>query len=64
MQPLRGFLMLVAASIAFYRGWKMMPSPHAWIAFGLGVLAIGLALWHLTRPSRSLGLPTSGRKRM
>jgi hypothetical protein len=49
MQPLRGVLMLVAAGIAFYRGWEMRPSAHAWMAFGLGVLALGLGAWHLVR---------------
>jgi len=52
MQPFRGFLMLVAAGVAFYRGWKIWPGHHAWLAFGLGVLALGLAVWHLTHLSR------------
>jgi len=49
MQPFRGVLMLVAAGIAFYRGWEMRHGPHAWMAFGLGVLALGLAAWHLAK---------------
>lgn len=57
MQPFRGLLMLVAAGVAFYRGWKIHTGREALVAFGLGVLALGLAVWHLTygrRASRSL----------
>jgi hypothetical protein len=49
--------MLVAAGVAFYRGWKIHTGREALVAFGLGVLALGLAVWHLTygrRASRSL----------
>ena len=53
MQPFRGLLMLVAAGIAFYRGWELRHGEHAWMAFGLGVLALGLAVWHWTRGVRS-----------
>ncbi len=50
MQQFRGFLMLIAAGFAFYRGAKMLPGSHGWFAFGLGALALALAAWHLTRP--------------
>lgn len=53
MQPFRGVLMLVAAGIAFYRGWEMRHGERAWMAFGLGALALGLAVWHWTRGVRS-----------
>jgi hypothetical protein len=49
MNPLRGLLMLVAAGIAFYRGWKIHTGEYALMAYGLGVLALGMAVWHLTR---------------
>jgi uncharacterized membrane protein len=42
-------LMLVAAAIAFYRGWKIHTGHIALLAYGLGALALGLAVWHLTR---------------
>ncbi len=45
----RGVLMLVAAGVAFWRGWKIHAGHTALLAYGLGVLAVGLALWHLTR---------------
>jgi uncharacterized membrane protein len=49
MNQLRGVLMLIASAIAFYRGWKIHSGPHALLGYGLGVLALGLAVWHLTR---------------
>ena len=49
MEQARGMLMLVAAGVAFYRGWKIHKGREALAAFALGVLALGLAVWHLTR---------------
>jgi hypothetical protein len=43
--------MLAVAGTAFYRGWKIHTGNHAVMAYVLGVLAIGLAVWHLTRPA-------------
>lgn len=43
--------MLVAAGIAFYRGWKIHTGDYALMAYVLGALALGLAVWHLTRPA-------------
>ena len=43
--------MLLAAAIAIYRGWKIHTGHTAWLAYGLGALALGLAVWHLTRPT-------------
>ncbi len=43
--------MLVAAAIALYRGWKIHTGHNALLAYGLGALALGLAIWHLTRPT-------------
>jgi uncharacterized membrane protein len=51
MNRFRGLLMLIAAAIAFYRGWKIHSGHAALLGYGLGVLALGLALWHLTRKS-------------
>ena len=41
--------MLLAAGIALWRGWKMHTGHYAMMAYGLGVLAMGLAIWHFTR---------------
>lgn len=52
MNQFRGVLMLVAAAFALYRGWKFRAGHNALFAYGLGILALALAIWHLTRPSR------------
>jgi len=49
MNHFRGMLMLVAAGVAFYRGWKIHTGEYAVMAYVLGALAVGLAVWHLTR---------------
>jgi hypothetical protein len=49
MNQFRGMLMLVAAAIAFYRGWKIHTGHAAMLGYGLGTLALGLAAWHITR---------------
>jgi uncharacterized membrane protein len=49
MNHVRGFVMLVAAVFAVWRGWKIHTGSHAWMAYGLAVLALGMAVWHLTR---------------
>ena len=49
MNLFRGVLMLVAAGIALWKGWAIHTGPYAWMAYGLGAAALGLAVWHLTR---------------
>jgi hypothetical protein len=49
MNRFRGILMLIAAGIALWRGWKIHTGEYAMMAYGLGALALGLAIWHLTR---------------
>lgn len=51
MNHVRGVLMLIAAGIAFFRGWRIHGGQYAFLAFGLGALALGLAIWHFTRKS-------------
>ena len=51
VNSVRGFVLLIAACIAFWRGW-MLHGERAWMAFGLGVLALGLAAWHFVRGAR------------
>ncbi len=51
MNIFRGGLMLVAAGIALWKGWAIHRGPYAWMAFGLGAAALGLAAWHFTRKS-------------
>jgi hypothetical protein len=49
MNHFRGALMLLAAGVAFWRGWKIHTGNTALLAYALGTLALGLAAWHLTR---------------
>jgi len=53
MNPVRGFVMLLAAAFAVWKGWKIHTGTHAWEAYGLAVLALGMAVWHLTRKAES-----------
>lgn len=41
--------MLLAAGVAFWRGWKIHSGNMALLAYTLGILALALAVWHLTR---------------
>jgi hypothetical protein len=52
MNPVRGFVMLLAAGFAAWKGWRIHTGPHAWMAYGLAAAALGLAVWHLTRRTR------------
>ena len=49
MHRVRGVLMLIAACVAFWQGWRMHRMHSGWAAYGLGVLALALAAWHLSR---------------
>ncbi|MGD0733899.1 MAG: hypothetical protein ABR976_02085 [Terracidiphilus sp.] len=57
MNHFRGILMLIASAIAFYKGWKIHTGSTALLGYGLGVLAFGLAVWHLTRPAPQNRIP-------
>jgi hypothetical protein len=41
--------MLVIACVAFWRGYKIHTGNMVFTAYGLGVLALALGIWHLTR---------------
>lgn len=49
MNHFRGVLLLVAGCLAFYEGWRIHNGTRALPAYGLGVMAITLAVWRLTR---------------
>jgi membrane protein YdbS with pleckstrin-like domain len=46
MNQVRAIVMLIAAGIAFYRGW-MLHGSRAVVAFALAALALAMAVWHL-----------------
>jgi hypothetical protein len=41
--------MVLAAGAAFWKGWQIRHGEQALLAYGLGVLALAVGLWHLTR---------------
>jgi hypothetical protein len=47
----RGVLMLVIACVAFWKGYTFRTGHLVFAAYGLGVLALALGIWHLTRKS-------------
>ena len=49
MNQFRGILMLAASAVGFYKGWKIHTGPSALLGYTLGVLALVMAVWHLTR---------------
>ncbi len=51
MNAFRGILMFALGGIALYRGWIIHSGEKAWLAYGLGLLAIALGVWRLLRNS-------------
>ena len=41
--------MILAAGIAVWKGWQIHRGERAVLAYGLGALALALAVWLLTR---------------
>jgi hypothetical protein len=41
--------MLVVAVIGFWRGYQLHTGQMAFAAYGLGALALALAIWHFVR---------------
>ncbi len=52
MNRIRGIVLLLAAAAAVWKGWQIHRGETAVLAYGLGVLALVLAAWHLTRSPR------------
>ena len=49
MNRLRSIVLLLAAVLAVWRGWQIHRGERAVVAYGLGALALALAIWLLTR---------------
>jgi hypothetical protein len=49
MNRVRGLVMLLAAAVAVRKGWEIHRGETAALAYGLGLLALALGIWHLTR---------------
>jgi hypothetical protein len=49
MDVLRGILMIAVGGFALYRGLLFHAQRNSWAAIALGLLAIALGVWRLTR---------------
>jgi hypothetical protein len=49
MNQVRGIMLLAVGGYALYAGYRMHTGQHAWLAYGLGVLAIAVGLWRIFR---------------
>jgi hypothetical protein len=45
----RGILMLLAAAVAIWKGWRIHTGHTAVLAYVLAASALALAAWHFTR---------------
>jgi hypothetical protein len=57
MNPVRGIVMILAAAIAFWKGWQIHRGETAVLAYGLGAMALAMGVWHLTRERRRTAAP-------
>jgi len=46
---IRGIVMFIAAALAIWKGWQIHRGEMAVLAYGLGVLALAMGVWHLMR---------------
>ena len=49
MNRARGIVLLAAGALALWKGWMIHRGQMAMVAYALGVLALALSIWHLTR---------------
>jgi hypothetical protein len=49
MDRVRGVIMLLAGCFALWEGWHFQRGPRVFMAVGLGLLALSLGCWHLSR---------------
>jgi len=49
MNQFRGIVMIALATFAFYEGWRIHTGQRALLAYGVGVLALAVGIWRLTR---------------
>jgi hypothetical protein len=49
MNAMRGVLLFGMGVFALYKGWSIHTGERAWLAYGLGLVAIALGVWRLLR---------------
>jgi hypothetical protein len=51
MDMVRGLLMVAVGAFALFRGFVTLGRPNAWMTIVLGLVAVGLGVFRLTRKS-------------
>jgi uncharacterized membrane protein HdeD (DUF308 family) len=49
MNQVRGVIMILLGGFAFYQGWILHTGQRALLAYALGVVAVAVGVWRLTR---------------
>ena len=49
MSAIRGVILFGMGVFALYKGWMIHVGQRAWLAYGLGFVAIALGIWRLLR---------------
>jgi hypothetical protein len=49
MNQVRGVIMILLGGFAFYQGWVLPTGQRSLMAYGVGVLAVAVGVWRLTR---------------
>ena len=49
MSMARGIVLFVLGVFALYKGWTIHTGQRAWLAYGLGLVAIALGVWRVMR---------------
>lgn len=52
MNAVRGIILFGMGVFAIYEGWRIHVGERAWLAYALGVVAIALGVWRLTRAEK------------
>ena len=49
MSAIRGIILFGLGIFAIYKGWTIHSGQKAWLAYGLGLIAVALGVWRLLR---------------
>jgi hypothetical protein len=49
MSAMRGIILFGLGVFSLYKGWTIHTGEKAWLAYGLGLVAIALGVWRLMR---------------
>lgn len=49
MNQVRGIIMILLGGFALYQGWILHTGQRALLAYALGVVAVAVGVWRLTR---------------